>query len=314
MTRNHPLLTIENVVYWYWATNPPWSTLDIADEVGCSESSVHRFMVKNNIPRRDYSDALKNSWNTDEKRLRRYERWDLLTVENTIKWYWRSTPNWSIYDIAEKVGCSVQTVLSFMEDNNIPTRDYIEAGKTMHMCPHKNIKFKKYPLLTRENVYHWYWEEDPPWSTSDIAKKVGCRQSNVCKFMVVNDIPRRNHKDAALNIFKCPSKKKNYKLSIEQKQNISRIKKEQISKTQKLILQKLLTNGNLFVSELMRFQVFRNKKNIKSVRDATYRLLKREFVERRLEYNPKSRPNCQYQYKYSINEKGKYILSKSSNY
>ncbi len=108
-----------------------------------------------------------------------------------------------------------QTVLSFLVDNNIPRRDYIEAGRIMHLCPSKSIKFKKYPLLTYENVYNWYWEEKPPWSTTDIAEKIGCSQANVSKFMRENIIPRRNNKDAALNIFECPSKKKHYKLSNE---------------------------------------------------------------------------------------------------
>ena len=283
---------------------------DIAKEVGCGNSTVHRFMVKNKIPRRTLSIAQKISWIFEGKRIRRYEQWDLLTVENIIKWYWNSEPNWSLYDIAEKVGCSAQTVLDFLVDNEIPRRDYMEAGDVMHQCPQKKIKFKKYPLLTYENVYHWYWEVNPPLSTADIAEKVGCTQSNVSKFMRDHDIPRRNNKDAALNIFKCPSKKKNYKVSDKQKQQISLVMKDQISNRQRIILKALSKNKKMFVMDLTNHPDFRGK-NVRLLRSSMFLLFKRNLVKRSLDYNPKSRPNCHNQYKYMITVKGEEILSKT---
>ncbi|MBA7525884.1 hypothetical protein ES705_18043 [subsurface metagenome] len=173
-------------------------------------------------------------------------------MENVLTWYWNSTPNWSLYDIAKKVDCSAQTVLDFLTDNNIPRRDYKEAGKVMLQCPHKRVTPKKYPLLTYENVFHWYWEEDPPWSMEDIAEKVGCTGGNVSRFMKYNNIPRRDHKDAAKNIFKCPTKKKNYRLTKEQRQKLSLTMKDRmgdrISNRQRIILQELLKNKSMFIS------------------------------------------------------------------
>ncbi|MBA7523939.1 hypothetical protein ES705_16076 [subsurface metagenome] len=93
MADNFPLLTVDNVYTWYWLGNPKYSVHDIAEEVGCGESTVYRFMVKNEIPRRTHSAATKNSYIAEGKRIKRYEQWELLTVDNILKWYWNSTPN-----------------------------------------------------------------------------------------------------------------------------------------------------------------------------------------------------------------------------
>ena len=313
MTDNFPLLTVDNVYHWYWYSNPQYSIKDIAEEVGCGTSTILRFMVKNDIPRRTLSVAQRISWDVKGKRIRRYEQWELLTIENVIRWYWNSTPNWSLYDIAEKVGCSAQTILDFLRDNNIIRRDYIEAGKVMHLCPSKSIKFKKYPKLTYENVYHWYWEENPPLSTTDIAEKVGCNPATVSKFMRENNIPRRNHKDAALNIFQFPNKKSNYKISEERKERLSTLMKDKdkISRRQQIILQELLKNEKMFIADLVFPPDFKGRKTTRALRQSASLLFKRKLVKRVLDYNPKSRPNCHSQYKYSITGKGKEILSKS---
>lgn len=57
MTKNHPLLTEENLRYWYWIQDPKYSLQDISNETGASESTVHRFMVKHNIERRTLRNA-----------------------------------------------------------------------------------------------------------------------------------------------------------------------------------------------------------------------------------------------------------------
>ncbi len=57
LQEKYPLLTIENVKYWYYETNPPWSGIDIANHVGCPADTVYNFMEINNLPRRMISDA-----------------------------------------------------------------------------------------------------------------------------------------------------------------------------------------------------------------------------------------------------------------
>jgi predicted DNA-binding protein YlxM (UPF0122 family) len=312
MTDNFPLLTVDNVYQWYWYNEPKYSMKDVAKEVGCGASTIHRFMEKHDIPRRSLSAALNISWTTEGKRVHRYEQWELLTVENILNWYWNSDPKWSLNDIAQKIKCSDQTVLDFLRDNKIPRRDYIEASKVMHSCPSKSLKRKKYPLLTYKNVNHWYWEIDPPLSTSDIAERVGCSQSNVSKFMRENDIPRRSDKDAALNIFRFPTKKKNYKISDMAKKNLSRVmkEKERISERQSLILQELQKHKIMFIADLVEVPHFKGKITTRILRQSTYLLFKRKLVNRVLDYNPSSKPNCHNQYKYSITSKGSEVLAK----
>ena len=67
MTELYPLLTIQNVKYWYWEVEPHWSTVDIAKNVGCSTTIVLNFMEKNKIPRRSRANANINRFNCPHK-------------------------------------------------------------------------------------------------------------------------------------------------------------------------------------------------------------------------------------------------------
>ncbi|MHA2326866.1 MAG: hypothetical protein ACXACB_15770, partial [Promethearchaeota archaeon] len=67
MTEAYPLLTVENVKYWYWEVEPHWSGGDIGRAIGCSSQSVTRFMHKNNIPVRSISEANLNRFNCPQK-------------------------------------------------------------------------------------------------------------------------------------------------------------------------------------------------------------------------------------------------------
>ena len=57
MPKSYPLLTVENVQYWYWERDTPMSGHDIAREVGCYFQKVYEFMKQHQIPIRNYSDA-----------------------------------------------------------------------------------------------------------------------------------------------------------------------------------------------------------------------------------------------------------------
>ena len=67
MTDLYPLLTIENVKYWYWEVEPHWSTIDIAKAIGCSDSTVQNFMRAHNISIRSISEANINRFNCPHK-------------------------------------------------------------------------------------------------------------------------------------------------------------------------------------------------------------------------------------------------------
>lgn len=57
LSEKYPLLTVENVQYWYWKCDPKWSGHDIAKVIGCHFQTVYNFMEKHGIPIRDYSNA-----------------------------------------------------------------------------------------------------------------------------------------------------------------------------------------------------------------------------------------------------------------
>ena len=67
MTELYPLLTVENVKYWYWEVEPHWSTIDIAKAIGCSDSTVQNFMRAHNISIRSISEANINRFNCPHK-------------------------------------------------------------------------------------------------------------------------------------------------------------------------------------------------------------------------------------------------------
>ena len=67
MTELYPLLTVQNVNYWYWEVEPHWSAIDIAKAVGCGRNTVYNFMKRKNIPKRSRSKANLNRFNCPHK-------------------------------------------------------------------------------------------------------------------------------------------------------------------------------------------------------------------------------------------------------
>ncbi len=307
MIKNHPLLTSNNINYWYWECDPSLSQYDIAREIGCSTSTVSRFMAANGIPTKALSDAIKNAFRWDDKGRTQFEEYDLLTVENLIKWYWKSDPAWSLEDIGEKVGCSGSTVQSFMIFSKIPRRDTAEASRNMHKCP-KHRPIRRFPELTTENVHDWYWKMNPPWSISDIAKQVGCTYGNVQSFMIRHNIPRRNHKMAAKNIHRCPLKHKNYSYEDPQKKKallkvIRKGKENLLTQRQKEILLALSRNPGLTTANIKSLPYFKEIR-IKLISGSLRCLFNRDLVKRE---KILFRGNV-YQYKYKMIEKGYNVL------
>ena len=68
MTDKYPKLTIDNVIYWYWVCDPGWSQKDIANAIGCNNSTVAAFMKRHKIEVREPSTAGKNRYKCKWKR------------------------------------------------------------------------------------------------------------------------------------------------------------------------------------------------------------------------------------------------------
>jgi hypothetical protein len=62
MTDNYPELNVLNVRYWYYQCEPTWSMDDIANHIGCAQSTVMKLMEKNGMPRRSHSEANLNRY------------------------------------------------------------------------------------------------------------------------------------------------------------------------------------------------------------------------------------------------------------
>jgi DNA-binding MarR family transcriptional regulator len=67
MTELYPLLTVQNINYWYWEVEPHWSVVDIAKNIGCSRNTVYRYMRHKDIPIRSISEANISRFNCPHK-------------------------------------------------------------------------------------------------------------------------------------------------------------------------------------------------------------------------------------------------------
>ena len=68
MTEKYPLLTFESVKFWYWECDPAYSVGDICKVTGAPYTTIQRFMSKNNIPKRNRSEANFNRFKCAHKK------------------------------------------------------------------------------------------------------------------------------------------------------------------------------------------------------------------------------------------------------
>jgi len=195
----------------------------------------------------------------------------------------------------------------------------------------QNFVNKSYPQLTVENVNYWYWVVDPHWSALDIAKAIGCNNSDVYYFMRKNDISIRSTTEANLNRFSCPQKYESYRKQrsspeFREQQSIKSIEawqdpvkrakftrsiregtSKKISEYQRLLLFLLLRHSRLFLTDFIRITNL-GKNSLYLVLSSLY---KRELVARTKEYNEKTYSNYKYHFRYEITERGKELLTLS---
>jgi hypothetical protein len=276
-----------------------------------------------------------------------------LTIENVRFWYWMRTPRMSGHDIANEIGCHYQSVYNFMRRYSIPIRNYSEAGKVMFEDPSKvkifEERYEDLPLLTEENVWKWYWFNNPKWSIPDIAKKVKCSINTVNRFMVKQKIPIRDRCSANKERFNCPSKRVKYDLTrrskdFKKKQSIITKKamassdvREKISKGRKIAWEDSLKRQNMLKGIKKRSESQMSKKQSRilitfynrgplflselvnmidfkkysksALHASTVRLFRRNFLTRERKINKKSNRNNNLEYKYKVSEKAIQFLT-----
>jgi len=154
----------------YWLEKK--SQREIAEELGCSQSSVSLALKKLGIPSRnlkqvweDYKhpckgkkrnrlkDALAQISNIKRKGYYRPELWDRKWLYDK---YWRE--KLSLQDIAKLLGCNYGTVYRAFKRFSIPRRSRKEATKIALNKPEVKEKLKKYMrslLSTQEKKIEW---------------------------------------------------------------------------------------------------------------------------------------------------------------
>lgn len=110
--------------YWDEGLN----TTEIAGLADITPSTVHKWMIRHNIPRRS----------TDEMaEMSKYAQY------KNREWLWEQYVDrgLSTYEIADNVGCSFQTVCKWLEEFDIPRRDWVAQFRYENREPSWNDKF-----------------------------------------------------------------------------------------------------------------------------------------------------------------------------
>jgi len=188
---------------------------------------------------------------------------------------------------------------------------------------------ESFPLLTVENVKHWYCEVEPHWSGFDIAKAVGCCPSTVYRFMDSHGITVRSMSQANFVRFECPHKYQSFlkqRNSEDFKSRQSEIAKKIMRKPevrkrflkatralnsnilspqQKIILSLLITHKSLFLTDLACMMELDTKKVHRSLEG----LFRRQLVFRVKDVNNASTNPRKPQFRYTITQKGVEIFT-----
>ena len=286
MTDKYPELNVENIEYLYWECDPGWSMRDIAKNIGCSIKCVHKFMIRNNIEIRDYSEAQKNRWNCDKKK------------EEYLEIVWTEEMREKYSEARKRVLLDDLQLKSFLKKMNDPA--LFKMGKNQ-----KNILF----LLKRDG---------PMFAHAILKEPCLCHlnhdgfASSIKPLISKGFISRKKEKNPAFKI-----NKKQYYYSLTKdgeklielkeiydvsKHKTKKKKRTRISKPHKEILKYLIVNGGKFRLEID--SIFEYSR--KSIDDYLRELFKEGLLLRKKEFNP---INNQENYRYYVSKEGRNYLT-----
>ena len=136
-----------------------YSESGVADVLGCSQSTVHRWMENHEIVRRE---RLGHQTVPDE------------LLDKDVLWEMYIEKRMTTTEISKKLGCGSTTVSSYLDRHNIPTR---------------KSTFYYEQLDDSEQVREWYVSEEM--TAEQISEKVGCSLPAVYKALKRYGIGRR---------------------------------------------------------------------------------------------------------------------------
>ncbi|MHA2331127.1 MAG: hypothetical protein ACXAEU_03800 [Candidatus Hodarchaeales archaeon] len=145
------------------------SANQIAKTIGCPSFTVHNWLNKHGIQKRD-------GRKTDKKKISILE-----DKEKLNRLYWED--GMTINQIARKIGCSNDKVIGYFRLHGIKSRNRLSEQVQA-------------VLEDREKLRQMYWDEEKPMSAKDIAMELGCDPVVVGKWLDVHGIIKRTNSEA----------------------------------------------------------------------------------------------------------------------
>lgn len=292
MTKEYPLLTKQNIRYWYWGCDPHWSQLDIANEVGCSYSLVSYYMIKEKIPRRDSSKAQFNRFDCPHKLKDFHETMSSQEVRDSISeglgkaWQEpnsrRNLIKANQERVKEIIGLTQFKVLEVLYKNHNKSLIDLASFPSLSSFTKKQLdgalgRVYKRDFITRNNGFRdkktkikvFYY------SINDLGKKIYEDNNNE---EMINKL-RKWHK---IN-----------------KNTTSRQVGARLGKVQLKIISLIKKKGPLFFSEIAS-ELKKDSIGHSAIQHSLILLSKNKFLFRRKMYNKNSKINNKLEFKYSL--------------
>lgn len=300
MTVKYPLLTVQNVHYWYWECDPPKSGHDIAKEIGCCFQSVYNFMRAHNIPVRDYSESGKVRFQDPEKyeammEIKRDPEYRRKESESNKK-LWTSAEkrmqkSEEMKRISEKWLSNYQKVILFLMQNEEKKflRELTADTGLDKKDLNRNLRF-----LCRRGLMKYEKEFDTKLQMNRKCNHYFITQKGIT-------ILKYNQKHNTFEYDKLIERLKNNKKTNPTTKNRN---KSYIGKNQRILLRILNNDEPMFARELQKM----TNLSVVSIDDSLRLLCNRELVERKKDIDLATMRNNKNCYIYSITGKGSSLI------
>lgn len=305
MSDTYPLLTVENVQYWYWERDPPMSGHDIAKEVGCYFQKVYKFMREHDIPIRDNSESGKVRFQDPEKyeammKIKRDSEYKRKESESVSKLWTSIEKRKQKSDEMKKISENwlsdyQKVILSLMQNGEKKfLREIVEKTGLDKKNIDRNLRF-----LCRRGLMKFEKEFD-----TNLKRKRAC--NNYFITLKGIEILKYNQKN---NPFEYDNLIEHIKNNKKRNPATKERNKSYIGKNQKILLEALNDKKQMIVRELQ------NMTNLSlcSIDNSLRLLCKRGLVERKKEINVNSKNNNKRAYIYSLNENGYKLIKDQKN-
>lgn len=285
MTKEYPLITVQNINYWYWFCDPHWSQIDIANEVGCSRGTVSLFMINHNIPRRNFSEAQLNRFTCPHKQEDHQQAMNIPEVRNSISE-------------------SVQKLWRGSDYRIRLTKAHQERGKNM-------IGFAQFKVL--KAIYN-----NPNKTLADLAvfptlssfteKQLDLILKRIfAKGFITRKKDFKDNK-SRIKTYYYSTSEKGKEIYEENSNNdaVKRLRERRLGKVQMKILSLIKEKGSLFFTEIVA-ELKKDSINNNSVQHSICLLFENKFLFRTKKFNKDIERKNKLEFKYSLHSFGEGI-------